>query len=363
MPWEIARPKPEAETLGERNLLVRVVHDTARPAAAPLTLAPNEDLRVLFVFAEARGSLPLGSRRERRALLRLVVLSACHSGDILRVRDWEDFLAIAAGRTPKPEPPPAGTTDRQGGGPTPVPLRDLDLAEPPGYTGTAHALLQGGVPTVVAMRYAVGDDYARKLGLALYRALLADARPKDAAAALTLARRALLVGGAPGPGAGLVGRPQARPARPRGARTRAPGPGPDQRPRYRPPGRLRPRGLGLGPGAAGRDPCGPAGPETPGRGPRRHSAQPLQRAGETAGPPRRGQGRAGGLPRTLRRQPRHAGQGPGLPHRPRLRRPGAVAAPAPHRPGGVAGGHRRLPRSGAGRGVGAQRTKEWFNNN
>jgi hypothetical protein len=68
VPWEIARPRPEAETLGERNLLVRVVHDTARPASAPLALAPNEDLRVLFVFAEARGSLPLGSRRE---LLRL----------------------------------------------------------------------------------------------------------------------------------------------------------------------------------------------------------------------------------------------------------------------------------------------------
>jgi hypothetical protein len=69
-------------------------------------------------------------------------------------------------------------------------LRDLDLAEQPGYTGTAHTLLQGGVPTVVAMRFAVGDDYARELGLALYRALLANARPKDAAAALTLARRA-----------------------------------------------------------------------------------------------------------------------------------------------------------------------------
>ena len=272
VPWEIARPGPEAATLGERNLLVRVVHDTARPASAPLALAPDEDLRVLFVFAEARGSLPLGSRRERRALLRLferevyprrrvvahwlghgvtrarlqaqvrehggyhlvhwsghghlnrlelarpdgsadhlsgrqlldlfhdaggllprlVVLSACHSGDILRVRDWEDFLAIAAGKAPKPEPPPAGTSDRQGTGPTPVPLRDLDLSEQPGYTGTAHALLQGGVPAVVAMRYAVGDDYARELGLALYRALLADAMPKDAAAALTLARRALL---------------------------------------------------------------------------------------------------------------------------------------------------------------------------
>ena len=32
---------------------------------------------------------------------------------------------------------------------------------------------QGGVPTVVAMRYAVGDEYARELGVEFYRALLA----------------------------------------------------------------------------------------------------------------------------------------------------------------------------------------------
>lgn len=273
VPWEIARPKPDAETLGERNLLVRIVHDMARPASAPLELAPDEDLRVLFVFAEARGSHPLGSRQERRELMRLfgrevypkrrvvahvlahgvtrerlqaqvrehggyhvlhwsghghlnrlelarpggapdhltgrqllelfldaggllprlVMLSACHSGDILRVRDWEDFLAVASGKAPAPEPA-AVAADRQAadGGPAPIPLRDMDLSEQPGYTGTAHALLQGGAPSVVAMRYAVGDDYARALGLALYRALLADATPKDAAAALTLARRELL---------------------------------------------------------------------------------------------------------------------------------------------------------------------------
>ncbi len=48
-------------------------------------------------------------------------------------------------------------------------------------TGTAHALLQGGVPSVVAMRFAVGDDSARDLAVEFYRALLADARPKNAA--------------------------------------------------------------------------------------------------------------------------------------------------------------------------------------
>ena len=269
VPWELARPQAAAESLAERNLLVRVVHERQDAASTPMDLAPDELLRVLFVFAEARGSQPLGMRRERRALQqffarevypgrrvvahflshgvtrerlsaqvrgqggyhlvhwsghgnrnllelarpggasdpisgqdlldlfldaggllpRLVVLSACHSGDLLRVQDWDDFLALAQGKEPatKETPVPAD------------PIRDLDLADQPGYTGTAHALLQGGVPTLVAMRYAVGDDYARELALHFYRALLADPRPKDAAAALTLARRALLAGPAEAP--------------------------------------------------------------------------------------------------------------------------------------------------------------------
>ena len=71
VPWEIARPHRPGRTLGERNLLVRVVHDMQAPASQPLELGPDEPLRVLFVFAEARGSHPLGARQERRELLRL----------------------------------------------------------------------------------------------------------------------------------------------------------------------------------------------------------------------------------------------------------------------------------------------------
>ncbi len=259
VPWEIARPSADRETLGERNLLVRVVHDMKAPASTPIELAADEPLRVLFVFAEARGSRPLGARKERRELLRLFekeiypqrrivahflthgvtrerlaaqiqenggyhvvhwsghghrnllelckaggksdhlsgqellglfndaggflprlfFLSACHSGDILRVKDWNDFLAVAQGKEP-------GTKDAD--------AKDLDLKEQPGYTGTAHALLQGGVPSVVAMRYAVGDDYARETAVEFYRALLAHAQPKNVAAALTLARQAMLDG-------------------------------------------------------------------------------------------------------------------------------------------------------------------------
>ncbi len=260
VPWEMARLVADQPTLGERNLLVRVVHDRDEPATQPLALAEDEYLRVLFVFAEARGSPPLAARRERRELRklfdteiypqrrivahflthgvtrerlkaqiqenggyhivhwsghghlnllelakaggakdhlsgenlldlltraggfipRLFFLSACHSGDILRVKDWNDFLAVAQGKEPGTKGAPASET------------KDIALDREPGYTGTAHALLQDGVPSVVAMRYAVGDDYARDLGVEFYRALLAHAQPKTAAAALTMARQSLL---------------------------------------------------------------------------------------------------------------------------------------------------------------------------
>jgi len=46
VPWEIARPSTGQPTLGERNLLVRVVHDTQAPASQAIELAPDEALRV-----------------------------------------------------------------------------------------------------------------------------------------------------------------------------------------------------------------------------------------------------------------------------------------------------------------------------
>jgi tetratricopeptide (TPR) repeat protein len=137
--------------------------ELAKPGGAKDYLSGSE---LLDLFSSAGGFLP-----------RLVFLGACHSGDILRVKDWSDFLAVAKGN----EPP-----NRECG------TRGLDLAERPGYTGTAHALLQGGVPAVVAMRYDVSDDYARELAVEFYRALLAHAQPKNVAGALTLARLAML---------------------------------------------------------------------------------------------------------------------------------------------------------------------------
>jgi tetratricopeptide (TPR) repeat protein len=260
VPWEIARPAVDKDTLEQRSLLVRIVHDSAEPANEPLALDKDEPLRVLFVFAEAPGSRPLGARRERHELLRLLqrevyprrrvvahvlshgvtrerlqaqiqensgyhivhwsghghmnslelakpggakdrlsghellgifldaggfipglfFLSACHSGEILRIRDWKDFLTAAdASESTAKDAAPATET------------KDIPLEQEPGYTGTAHALLTGGVPSVVAMRYSVGDDYARGLGVEFYRALLAHEQPKPVAVALTMARQAM----------------------------------------------------------------------------------------------------------------------------------------------------------------------------
>ncbi len=285
VPWEIARPAANQPTLGERNLLVRVVHDMAEPITKPIDFQPNESLRVLFVFGEAQGSSPLAMRKERQELLRLFekeiypnrrieahflahgvtrqrlqtqiqenggyhivhwsghghlnllelakadgggdhlsgeelldlfvdaggfiprlfFLSACHSGDILSVKNWKEFAALAAGQervsSPTVKESYSDDTSLDASGDSvgsaladgrATDTKEITFEEQPGYTGTAHALLQGGVPAVVAMRYAVGDEYARDLAVEFYRLLLAQPQPKTAAAALTMARKRLL---------------------------------------------------------------------------------------------------------------------------------------------------------------------------
>src|SRR5262249_62358571 len=139
--------------------------ELAKPGGAQDFLS-GEDLLDLFI--RAGGFIP-----------RLFFLSACYSGDILRVKDWNDFLTVAQGKELGMQGTPVSDT------------KDIPLDERPGYTGTAHALLQGGVPSVVAMRYAVGDDYARELAVEFYRALLAHTQPKTVAPALTMARQPL----------------------------------------------------------------------------------------------------------------------------------------------------------------------------
>lgn len=257
VPWEIARPTEQEPTLGNKNLLVRVSHSIASPPSQPVPLAPDEALRVLFIFAEAKGSRPLSARKERRELKRLfmrevyptrrvvahflthgvtrerlvdqiqqhngyhivhwsghgkqnvldiastgcangaisgdelvtlfseaggflprlVFLSACQSGDSLQARNWSDFFSIVKKHA---RPRECLLDDSAGAQP------QLSVV-----AGTAYALLNSGVPSVVAMRYAVSDDYARELAIKFYAALLADPAPKDAADALNRARRYL----------------------------------------------------------------------------------------------------------------------------------------------------------------------------
>ena len=139
--------------------------ELAEPTGAQ-DLISGPDL--LARFAAAGGFIP-----------GLFFLGACHSGDIANVRDWEAFIKAARGD----EPP---TKDA-----APAEAAASALAQPPGFTGTAYALLAGDVRSVVAMRYSVGDDYARDLAIEFYRALLAHQQPKDVAEALTMARNAL----------------------------------------------------------------------------------------------------------------------------------------------------------------------------
>jgi tetratricopeptide (TPR) repeat protein len=110
----------------------------------------------------------------------LFFLSACHSGDVMRITDWASFQAVAAGRD----------LERSASELRETALRD-GLEETTGYTGTAHALLRAGVPSVVAMRYSVGDDYARDLAVDFYRSTLAAKNPASIAEALNLSRKRL----------------------------------------------------------------------------------------------------------------------------------------------------------------------------
>lgn len=111
---------------------------------------------------------------------RLVFLSACLSGTLIHVKDWASFQAALEGRAPAD----GKRVEARG-------LSEV-LEEQPGYTGTALELLKAGVPQVVAMRYEVGDAYARTLARRFYKHLLGDQADHPADSALALARSELL---------------------------------------------------------------------------------------------------------------------------------------------------------------------------
>lgn len=107
----------------------------------------------------------------------VVFLSACHSGSMLAVKDWETLRASLG--------EDAGT--KQG-----EPGLEKVLAEPSGFTGTALSLLRAGVKQVVAMRYEVGDVYARRLARRVYRGMFAEQAHHAVDGAVALARGELL---------------------------------------------------------------------------------------------------------------------------------------------------------------------------
>ena len=111
-------------------------------------LISGEDLARLF--NDAGGFMP-----------QIVFLSACLSGAFVDIRSWADFQAAMLGR-------------RTDGKQTPLPILPDILDNPAGYTGAALALLRIGIPQVIAMRYEVGDMYARRLACEFYKRLLAD---------------------------------------------------------------------------------------------------------------------------------------------------------------------------------------------
>jgi CHAT domain-containing protein len=110
----------------------------------------GEDLVALF--RDAGGRVP-----------EVAMLSACHSGALGAPKDWAALRG-----------------------------EDGEKGEGEGLAGTALSLLHAGVKQVVAMRWEVGDTYARRLARRFYRHLLADEGQHEVDTALSLARGELL---------------------------------------------------------------------------------------------------------------------------------------------------------------------------
>jgi tetratricopeptide (TPR) repeat protein len=108
----------------------------------------------------------------------VVFLGACNSGALVDARALEALRDAGRGVEREEEA-------RQGEA---GPALDAVIAERVGFTGTALALVRAGVKQVVAMRYEVGDAYARRLAKRFYRRLLADPAHHAVDAALALAR-------------------------------------------------------------------------------------------------------------------------------------------------------------------------------
>ncbi len=219
IPWEIARPSLDKPALLEKhNFAVRAITGTELPQdrEIALDLGPAEVVRVLLVFAETEDSNPLALRLEREQLLdlfydkilpyRLVQIdSICYGVTKAKIKKqvrkangyhivhWSghgnhDSLLLAGEENNKISG--AGLVDlfREAGGFVPK-LMFLSACHSGAFAGLEHtstalALLLAGVPQVVAMRYSVGDEYARRLAVLFYQYLLAEQHNADAALAM-----------------------------------------------------------------------------------------------------------------------------------------------------------------------------------
>ncbi len=249
IPWDLARPGLGERDLLDRNVIVVLSSaeqrgfDTALAESVREVAAGKTPLRVLLVYADATDSLALSWRRERELLMRRF------EQDIMSKRNVEvDVLCHGVTRSLLKERISSsggyhiihwnghGLRNRlelRGEGGTPESISGNDLVsliqqaggfipqlvflgaclsgamvdihpalpayvgnEPMdpisrdgGSSGTALALIQAGVPQVVAMRYEVDDGFACALADMFYARLLADREPRSFEDALQLGRR------------------------------------------------------------------------------------------------------------------------------------------------------------------------------
>jgi len=256
IPWELARAPGDTKPFLERNLTVRALIEGDEPAgvtdAGP---GADRPLRVLCIISESPDTSPVAARHHRERLRKLffeevlrhhdvAIDVLCHGvtrarleehlieqadkGWVYDIVHWlghghRNVLALdlEEGETARPyltgdelvqlfqraggfvpkliffaschsgalvRPPEQGKDASK----DTAPSIEETLAKAKEYAGTALSLLRAGVTQVVAMRWEVGDTYARRIARRFYRHLLGSGRLDSVDAALVRARKELI---------------------------------------------------------------------------------------------------------------------------------------------------------------------------